>query len=115
MAASTHVTGLCDLATTLFRMAWEGVQDPTRLDQSAHPAFGIAAWLALIETPSSQTTHLQRSMRLNFHEALEVVLAAAIVWARRLRATPSPVQTGRLLLPEIFDSARSQRFENRNF
>jgi hypothetical protein len=110
---STRTTGLCDLATRLFRMTWEGVQDPTHLDQSIHPAFGIAVWLALMEIGPRSPASTAQSMRLNFRNALELVLAHAIVWARHMGATRTTIQTGRLLVPEIFDLPPSQRFDKR--
>jgi hypothetical protein len=114
LTPSTHAIGLGDLATTLFRMTWEGVHNSDRLNQSTHPAFGIAVWLALVDLPVDHSTRDTQSICLCFHDALETVLASAIVWARRMRVAKTPVQTGRLLLPEIFDLARSQRFDNRN-
>jgi hypothetical protein len=110
----TQGIGLREQATKLFRTAWEGVQHPQHLDQTIHPAFGIALWLALTDASSIDSTDLRLSARIHFRQTMETVLAHAIVWARRFRATAFPPQMGRLLLPEIFDLARSQRFDNRN-
>jgi hypothetical protein len=111
---TTHGIGLLKQATKVFRMAWEGVQHPQHLDQAIHPAFGIAVWLALADAQSIDVTDPQLSARIHFKEAMETVLAHAIIWARRFRATAIPPQMGQLLLPEIFDVARSQRFDKRN-
>jgi hypothetical protein len=114
MRPTSHAVGLRDRATTLFRMAWEGVQHSQHLDQTIHPAFGIAVWLALADVQSIDSTDPRLSARIHFREALETVLAHAIVWARRFHSTTIPPQMGQLLLPEIFDLARSQRFDKRN-
>ena len=112
--SSPRTISLCELATTLFRMAWEGAQQFNGLDYANHPAFGIAVWLALFDRPSAETATQVQSTRAQFFEALVTVLASAIMWAHRLQNTNnSVIPPGRLLLPEIFDASRSQRFENR--
>lgn len=65
---------------------------------------------------------LRRTVQEQFREALHMTLvsaitltlASAVVWARRMISAGSLCETAGLLLPEIFDSARSQRFGNRN-
>lgn len=112
--SSSRAVSLCELASTLFRMAWEGVQQSHLLDGANHPAFGIAVWLALFDRPSAESAALMQSTRTQFFEALVTVLASAIMWAHRLREAHSAMPPGRLLLPEIFAVSRSQRFANRN-
>ena len=112
--SSSRAVSLCELASTLFRMAWEGVQQSRLLDVANHPAFGIAVWLALFDRPSTESAALMQSTRAQFFEALVTVLASAIMWAHRLREAHSVIPPGRLLLPEIFEVSRSQRFANRN-
>ena len=112
--SSPRPVSLSELALSLFRMAWEGVQQPRFVDLANHPAFGIAVWLALFDRPSPVSAAPMQETRAQFFDALVTVLACAIMWAHRLRESNSTMPPGRLLIPEIFAVARSQRFENRN-
>lgn len=105
---------LLERATTIFRLTWEGVCDPKYLNQHDHPAFGIGVWLSLVQMRYGRTRRPANELLVAFDDAMTVTLATAIRWAWLLNITKIKADPPRLLLPEIFDSARSQRFEKRN-
>jgi hypothetical protein len=99
---------------TLWSMAWEGTLLPATFNRHNHPAFGIAVWLTLQRRPHTNFHVSHQELRRKFRTALEDSLASAMTLARGMNAHGIYLFEPRLLLPTIFDSARSQRFANRN-
>ncbi|MFL9876693.1 hypothetical protein [Paraburkholderia megapolitana] len=109
----THATWIRNWQQ-IWSMAWEGTMLPATFNRHSHPAFGIAVWLTLQRRPHTNFHVSHQELRRRFRTALEDSLASAITLARGMNAHGIYLFEPRLLLPIIFDSARSQRFANRN-
>jgi len=74
----------------------------------------LAALLTLPRWPHTNFHVSRQELRRNFRTALENSLASSLTLTRGINAHGIYLFEPRLLLPTIFDSARSQRLANRN-